>query len=353
MKSNKIVISVTKNGSVLGKKVADFIRADLKAPARFASQIGLDYGYDRPVALEIQGAFNRYEVLVLIMAAGIAVRSITPVIGNEQTDPAVIVMDEAGKFVLSLLLGRWGAANRIAEDLAEYTGGVPVITTASDVNNLPSLDSVARKYGLTVENPELLAEFSGAVINGEPVVIWDCWGIEENWPEHVRMVTGESLELADNEKLLVVIGYRDPLEIKSNTKVLALRPNNLVVGVGCCQGVPATRIIGAIRRYFRERSWSPSSIQSLATIDTLADEPGLMAAARELGVPLQVFEKEGLELVVDGLEKPNFLGITPGVGGVCEPAAILGSNHGQLIGAKQNLNQITVAAATIKERFRS
>ncbi|MGE5604103.1 MAG: cobalt-precorrin 5A hydrolase [Bacteroidota bacterium] len=353
MKSDKVVITVTKNGSLLGKKVAAFLKADLKVPARFALQTGIEYGYDRPVGLEIQAAFNRYEVLVLIMATSVAVRSIAPVIGNNQTDPAVIVMDEAGRFAISLLPGHWGGGDRIAEDLAKFTKGVAVNTTAFDVNNLQSLDLVARKYGLTLENLELPVKFSGAVINGDPVVIWDRWGINETWPENVRVVTGESLELADNEKLVVVIGYREPLGIKSDTKVFALRPSNLVVGVGCAQGVPGTRIIGAIRRYFRERNWSTRSIQSLATIDLQAEEPGLTAAVRELGVSLQIFKKEELDSVGDGLENSDLTQKNLGIGGVCEPAAILGSKHGKLIGAKQNLNQITVAVAAITERFQS
>ncbi len=351
MKSDKIVIAITKNGSILGKKLAEYLKADLKIPSRFASKNELEYGYDRPVALEIQEAFNHYQVLVLIMATGIAVRSIAPVIVHKQIDPAVIVMDEAGKFAISLLSGHWGGANRLAEDLAKHTSGAAVITTASDVNNLPSLDLVAQKYRLKIENSEILPSFSGAVVNGDPVVIWDRWGIKETWPENVRVETGESLNLVDTEKFLVVIGYQEAVGIQTNIRMLALRPSNLVVGVGCCKGVPGTRVIGAIRRYFRERNWSVRCIHSLATIDLKADEPGLKAAAQELGVPLRVFTKEELESVMVGLKKSDFVELTVGVGGVCEPAAILGSNHGKLIGAKQNLNQITVAVGAFEERF--
>ncbi len=351
MRSDKIVIAVTKNGSYLGKKLAAFLKADLKIPSRFASSTEFEYEYNRPVALEIQEAFNRYQALILIMATGIAVRGIAPVIANKQTDPAVIVMDEAGKFVISLLSGHWGGANRLAEDMAKHTGGAAVITTASDINNLPSLDMVAQKYGLKIENGELLPKFSGAVVNGDPIVIWNRWGIKERWPENVRMETGERLDLAGTEKLAVVIGYQEPEGIQNDIKILALRPSNLVVGIGCCQGVPGTRIIGAVRRYFRERNWSTRCIQSLATIDLKAVEPGLRAAAQEFGVPLQVFTKEELESVMEGLIKSDFVELTVGVGGVCEPAAILGSNHGKLIGAKQNLNQITIAVGAVAERF--
>lgn len=353
MKSDMIVIAVTKNGSGLGRKLAKYLKADLKIPCRFAMETEAGYGYDQLVALEIQAAFNQYQVLVLIMAAGLAVRAIAPVIGDKQTDPAVIVMDETGKFAVSLLSGHCGGANRLADDLAKYTGGTAVITTASDVNNLSSLDLIAQKYGLKIENGDLLAIFFGAVVNGDPVVIWDRLGLKETWPENVRVVTEENIELAGNERLAVVIGYQEPLGFQGDVKLLALRPNNLVVGVGCCQGVPGTRIIGAIRRYFRERNWSTRCIHSLATIDLRAEEPGLKAAVIEFGVPLKVFTKEELESAMEGLEKSDFGELTIGVGGVCEPAAILGSNRGTLIGAKQNFNQITVAVAGLIDCFRS
>lgn len=351
--SDKIVITVTNNGSILGKKLANYLKADLRIPRRFTVNTEIDYGYDRSVALEIQEAFNRYQVLILIMATGIAVRNIAPLLENKQIDPAVIVIDEAGKFVISLILGRWGGANRLAEEVANYTGGVAVITTASEVNNLPSLDRVAQKYDLIIENKELLPEFSGAVINGEPIVIWDRWGIKETWPDNIRVETGERFELTRVDKLLVVVGYQEPVEIRSFVKVLALRPNNLVVGIGCCQGLPGTRIVGAIRRYFREREWSVRSIQSFATIDLKANQSGINAAALEFGVPLQVFSKEELETGMKGLENSDYYESMMEEGGVCEPAAVLGSKLGKLIGVKQNLNQITLAVAAIREKYRS
>jgi cobalt-precorrin 5A hydrolase len=351
MQLDKIVIAVTKNGSVMGKKLASFLKADLRIPRRFTINTKFEYGYDRSVALEIQEAFNRYQVLILIMATGIAVRSIAPMLENKQIDPAVIVMDEAGKFVISLISGHREVVNRLAEEVANYTGGAAVITTASDVINLPSVDLMAAKYELMIENKELLPEFSSAVINGEPIVIWDRWGIKENWPDNIRVETGESFILTEADKLLVIVGYQEPLGIRSSIRILALRPNNLVVGVGYCQGVTGTRIVGAIRRYFRERNWSVRSIQSLATIDLNADEPGINSAVSDFGVPLQVYSKEELEVEMKGLEKSVYFESTKGVNEVCEPAAIIGSKLGKLIGTKQNLNQITVAVAAIKERI--
>lgn len=353
MKSNKIVITATKNGSVLGKKLANHLKADLRIPRRFLVKNEFDYGYDRSVALEIQEAFNRYQVLILIMATGIAVRNIAPMFENKQPDPAVIVIDEAGKFVISLISGRWGGANRLAEELANYTGGLPVITTASDVINLPSLDFVAQKYDLIIENKELLPEFSGAILNGEPIVIWDRWGIEETWPDNIRVETSERFDLTGVDKLLMVAGYQKPIEIHSSVKVLALRPNNLVVGVECCQGVSGTRITGAIRRYFRERDWSVRSIHSLAASDIKANESGINAAALEFGVPLQIFSKEEMETGMKEMGKFHFYKSTVEEGGACEPAAMLGSKLGKLIGVKQNLNQITLAVAAIREKYRS
>jgi cobalt-precorrin 5A hydrolase len=352
MKSDKIVIALTKNGSILGKKLANYLKADLRIPRRFIENDEYEYCYDRPVDLEIREAFKDYQRLILIMASEIAVRGIVPVINDKQTDPAVIVMDETGKYIISLLGGHWGEANRLAEELAKFTGGIAVITTAPVVNNLPGLDWLAKKYNLIVENKDLLPEFFGAIVNGEPVVIWDRWGIKEIWPDNVRVETGESFNLTEAEKLVVNVGYQEPVAIRSSVKILALRPSNLVVGVGCCEGVPGNRIIGAIRRYFRERNWSARSIHSLATIDLKSGEPGINMAAQEFGVPLRVFSKEELETINQGLQKTDIADSTGMMSEICEPAAILGANHGKLIGVKLDLNQITVAVAAIREKYR-
>ncbi|MGE5581491.1 MAG: cobalt-precorrin 5A hydrolase [Bacillota bacterium] len=350
MEKDYIVIALTKKGTELAKKLASHLKADIKVPRRFLTGDDQVPGYLGPVAEEIQAAFPKYSALILIMAAGIAVRSIAPVLKNKQTDPAVLVIDEEGRFVISLLSGHWGGANQLAAALAKFLKGTAVITTASDINELPSLDLLAKEQKMEIDRPDLLPKFSGAIVNGEPLVVWDHWGLELNWPENVRVVKEKPPQFTAEEKLLVIIGFKEAPVLPPGLNVLALRPRCLTVGIGCCKGVPGVRIGGAIRRYFREHYWSIRSLKAIATIDLKEEEPGLTEACKELEVPLVVFTREQLAKAMPGLKNSQFVLDTIGVGGVCEPAAILGAKNGKLIGAKQNLGQITVAVALDSSR---
>jgi cobalt-precorrin 5A hydrolase len=292
----------------------------------------------------------KYSALILVMATGIAVRSIAPVLRNKQIDPAVVVIDEEGRFVISLLSGHWGGANQLATTLAKHLKTTAVITTASDINELPSLDLLAEEHKLEIDHPDLLPKFAGAIVNGDPLVIWDHWGIELTWPDNVRIVKDKSPQFTPEEKLLVIIGYQEVQVFTSGMSVLSLRPDCLTVGIGCCQGISGARITGAIRRYFREHYWSTRSIRSINTIDLKQQEPGIIEACKELGVPLVAFTKEELQKVMPGLKDSQFVLDTIGVGGVCEPAAIMGTKKGKLIGPKQNMGQITVAVALDSSR---
>jgi cobalt-precorrin 5A hydrolase len=350
MEHDQIVIALTKKGSELAKKLAIHIKADLQVPHRFVTEEYLLPGFLGPVADEIQSAFAKYAALILIMATGIAVRSIAPVLQNKQTDPAVLVIDEEGRFVISLLSGHLGGANQLATTLAKYLKATAIITTASDINELPSLDLLAKEHKLEIDHPELLPKFSGAIVNGEPLVVWDHWGVELSWPENVRVVKDKLPQFTPEEKLLVIIGYQEAPSQVPGILTLALRPYCLAVGIGCCQGISGARIAGAIRRYFREHSWSTRSIRSINTIDLKEEEPGIIEACKELGVPMVTFTKEQLQKVMPGLKNSKFVFDTIGVGGVCEPSALMGTKNGKLIGPKLNMGQITVAVALDSSR---
>jgi len=103
--------------------------------------------------------------LIFIMAAGIVVRTIAPLIKDKKTDPAIVVLDEKGRFAISLLSGHIGGANEIAREIANFLGGDAVITTASDVNNLPSIDLWAEENNLIIEDWEMIPQISTRLLN--------------------------------------------------------------------------------------------------------------------------------------------------------------------------------------------
>ena len=87
----------------------------------------------------IEEAWERLDALICVMAAGIVVRHIAPLLRGKDKDPAVIVMDTRGQWAISLLSGHLGGANELAKQLAEVTGGHPVVTTATDVEGVAAL----------------------------------------------------------------------------------------------------------------------------------------------------------------------------------------------------------------------
>ena len=123
------------------------------------------------------------------MAAGIVVRSIAPHLKGKARDPAVVVVDEAGNFAISLLSGHQGGANRLARQVAQIIKGTPVITTASDLQGLPALDLAALRAGLAIENPAALSQVQMELLSGESLRLVDPDGfladLAEGYPERI------------------------------------------------------------------------------------------------------------------------------------------------------------------------
>ena len=110
--------------------------------------------------------FPLYRQHVFIAAAGIVVRAIAPHLRSKRVDPAVVALDQRGKHVVSLLSGHLGGANRLAEEVAAITGGVPVVTTATDTEGVVSIDLLAEEKGLVLSNPEAVKGVNMALLQG-------------------------------------------------------------------------------------------------------------------------------------------------------------------------------------------
>ncbi|HYH02653.1 MAG TPA: cobalamin biosynthesis protein, partial [Bacillota bacterium] len=229
--------------------------------------------------------------------------------------------------------------------LAESIGATAVLTSTVEKRKVPLLDDLAKQYKMNIESRDLIPKFTNALLNGEPVVIWDRWGLNVQWPENVRVETGVDLQFGNNEKLLLVIGYQNiPAIVPVKMQVMALRPVCLTVGIGCCKGVNGLRVIGAVRRYFREQNWSVKSIKQLVSVDMYADQNALADAGRDLGVSVIIFNvnefpKSGspLKIISNGPETEQ--------GQVAETVALLSAQQGQLIGIKRRIDQVSIAVA--------
>ncbi|KPI04600.1 precorrin-3B C17-methyltransferase [Actinobacteria bacterium OK074] len=241
--------------------------------------------YGGPVGEAVRAAFAECEQLVCFLATGAVVRLVAPLLSDKASDPGVVCVDEAGRFAVSLVGGHGGGANELAVEVGELLGAEPVVTTATDAVGVPGLDTL----GLPVEGD--VAGVSRALLDGEAVALV----AEVAWPLPPLPLTKGSAQQGS-----YTVRVTDRVVELAEREVL-LRPPSLVVGVGASKGAPVDEVLGLVEGTLREAGLSPASLAELATVDAKSDEPGLVAAAERLGVPLRTYSAGELAAV----EVPN------------------------------------------------
>ena len=298
----------------------------------------------------LQSAFNEHEALVCIMASGIVMRELAPLLKNKHSDPAVVVLDAEGRFVVSLLSGHEGGANALARQIAGITGGQAVITTASDVQNIPALDVIAQHYGWKLNPRSHLAAVMAALVNDDQVGLV----LDENYslpPELQKanfifcpdLSTARARHLVN---LVLLTSRRPPAEVWTEfSNVVVYHPPRFVVGVGCNRNTSAAEIHQAIQMTLSEADLALESVACLATITAKADEDGLLQVARMNDWPLEFVAPEQIQQL-RGLPNPSSAAQKAlGVQGVAEPCALIIAGSEKLLVEKRKFPNVTVAVA--------
>ncbi len=340
------VVALTRGGSRLAERIARLEECDVYL---FASRDGVSSLVSVHTFTSLSQLYPlilpRYRVVVMIMALGIVIRTIAPHLRGKDVDPAVLVLDEKGKFVISALSGHLGGANEIAQDLANKLGAVAVITTSTDVQGTTAVDSLARKLGWQVEPVAGLKRVNGAMANGEQVVFAsDCDYLvgREFYGHEVVPVTKR--EKGRGHAPLVIISNR---ERDRDGSYLYLRPKNLYLGVGCRRGVGVTQLLAAVHQTFDKYQLSVKSLREVTSCTVKEKEAGLQELAHHLGVPVRFYSPRELEETVRKyhLTGSSFVKTKIGVEAVCEPAAMRGAAAPRMTVTKQVFPGVTVAVA--------
>lgn len=304
-------------------------RENVHTLAKFAGAYGFT-AHDS-VKADMETLFARHEALIFIGAAGIAVREIAPYVKSKTEDPAVLVLDERGRFVIPILSGHIGGANALARRVAALIGATPVITTATDVNGKFACDAWAAEHDCAISSMPLAKEVSTVILTRE-IPVASEFSLPEKLPEGL---------IRDNSGVLgIYIGThtKEPF-----TKTLRLIPRIVTLGVGCRRGTPEETVFTAITEVLEQHEIDIRAVHRIASIDVKQDEQGLLACAKRLGVPAVFFSAEELNAVPGDFEESEFVRQTVGVGNVCERAAVCAG--GKLLARKIALNSVTVAAA--------
>ncbi|MGA9754536.1 MAG: cobalamin biosynthesis protein [Desulfobaccales bacterium] len=338
------ILALTPAGAALARRLARGIKeAQCWLPAAQAREPG-DQAFSR-LSEAFREAFAQGDNLVCIMAAGIVVRGSAPFLKGKDTDPGVVVVDEAGRFAISLLSGHLGGANELARKVARILGGTPVITTATDVQGLPALDVLAVEHGLTIENLPEVRTISMALLEGRPIRVVDpdnyLADMVSAYPE--RFAPEPDLDLALHAPgPTVYVGFR---ERPWPPEWLRLRPRNLVAGMGCHKGTPGDELIEFIKQSFQQAGLSLLSLRALATIEAKKEEPGLRMAARSLGVKFLWFTATELQEIPVPTPSPRVARHMK-VASVSEAAALKAGGV-ELIVPKRKAANATLAVARV------
>jgi len=324
--------------SLQGLKTADRICLALRgggndchvcAPQRLA---GGDVRVVTPPLADFVGPlFREMDALVFVSSCGIAVRAIAPHVRDKTTDPAVVAVDETARFVVPLLSGHIGGANKLAGLLAAALDAVAAVTTATDVNGKFSVDAWAAEKGLHIDSMPCAKAVSAAILEG-PVPLRSDFPIVGAPPPGVTL--GEAGPVG------ICVSWRKQ---KPFGETLLLVPGVIRLGIGCRRGTDMETIAAAVRETLELHRVHGRAVKCAASIDLKKDEPGLLAFGRTAGLPLEFYTAAELREIEGAFASSDFVKSVTGVDNVCERAALAGG--GELIIKKTAWNGVTVAAA--------
>ncbi len=322
--SSLTVFYLTRQGRALAERIVRHCPG--AARLRFSAQV-------------VKSRWAKGNSLVFIMATGIVVRTIAPFLKDKRIDPAVVVLDEGGEHAISLVSGHLGGANALARDIAKIVGAKPVLTTASDVGNLPALDTWASEQGLEIDEWSLVTRTAGRLVNRGFLKVYSDTPL--NLP--AAFYPARTPHSAD-----ILVSHSTDWKTDGRRAVLFLRPKDLVVGIGCNSGTPAEEIENAVRTSLDEENLSFLSLDRVATIDKKGGEEGLITFAGKHGLPMLTYAADDINRV-QGVTPSDAAQKATGAQAVAEPTALLASDHGRLLAGKKKIGNVTVAIAEKKK----
>lgn len=366
---------------------------------------GLEHGFEseKSDACEMDartrdaGTRHPCDAIIFVGATGIAVRAIAPFIHGKSVDPAVLVIDEAGRYVISLLSGHLGGANALARTAAALIEAEPIITTATDAESAFAVDTFAKENGFLLMDLRKAKAVSAKVLRGEKLRIYSDIPMERLVQRPARheaeLVPAQDIDRAD-----IIISYRsrilkeDASAAESVTSASALKlqllsgsestskvvetlqlsetPTTQVgaqeaqveaspiglrliakrvhVGLGARKGVTQAEVAAAVATCLEDADIDPRAVVALASIDLKKQEAGILAYSYESGVPFVTYTAEELRTVEGAFAGSSFVQSVTGVANVCERAAAYAagrSGHAEVLVHKTIHGNVTTAVA--------
>ncbi len=315
------IFTLTKGALELGKKIKSTTSYDLFGHKKYIRD---NISIEGSLKEELAKVFDKYDSLIFIMASGIVVRVIKDLIKSKDKDPAVVVIDEGGHFVYSLLSGHLGGGNKLAKKISEIIGATPVISTASDITNKIAVDTIAMEINGKIKDLKKATKVTSLIVNNEKV--------------NLLMPSNLVINNKDNSAGAIIISNRENIEISQ------IYPKNLVVGIGCRKDTKFEDLLYVLNNLFERFNLSKKSIKYLVTVDIKKDEKGLVQLSKHFEKELKIIDKSEIKKVEENFIGSDFVKEQIGVRAVSAPCAFLASSkNGQFIIEKFNYNGITIS----------
>ncbi|MGJ7919224.1 cobalt-precorrin 5A hydrolase [Neobacillus sp. LXY-4] len=352
------VVAITKHGTDIARRLGKaFQNADVYYMSKHAKgdeqRLGIQT-FTGSVRLLFPALFQSYQGLIIIISLGAVVRMIAPLLKDKKTDPAVVVIDDKGENVISVLSGHLGGANELTREVAAVLAARPIITTASDVQQTIPVDLFGKRFGWVWESAEKLTPVSAAVVNEESIAIVQESGEREWWtydrplPEQFSLYSSVEEALQKPHGAALVISHR--ILSETENEILAngvlYRPKVLALGIGCNRGTSAAEIDAVITETLAELKFAKKSVKAICTIDLKKDEIGLLEVVEANGWEFVYYSPNQLN-TIQCQEPSETVYKYTGAYGVSEPAALLYSGAQKLELVKKKSGNVTISVAVI------
>ena len=355
------IIALTRNGARMARTLAGSLDRDhaLFIDRRFRKDDDSGEAFDLPLRPVVKRAFAGYSSLVLFLSAGASIRLLAPLLESKQIDPAVVCVDDAGSFCVSLISGHVGGADQLAQEVAVCLGARAIVTSASHASGTLAVDLLGREFGWRLKaDATTITRASAAVINSQPIGIWQGAGEPGWWPDGKPLpgniavyATLEDLAASACATALIISDTTSDLETLLADKITVVyRPRSLVIGMGCRRGVPVEELESLLAEALRENGLSAECLAEIATAEIKRGEPGLEQLAERHGVPLSFLQANELNAVFETnpgaiTSKSERAHGLVGVWGVAEPAALLTAGASELLVNRKKTTRATIAIA--------
>ncbi len=286
----------------LGEAAQLWIAPKLQAEA---ADLNLNYRlYDTSLATFLQTHWQAYEGFVFCLASGAVVRLIAPLLTDKATDPAIVVVDQSGKFAISFCGGHQGGGDRLTQRISQLLGTQPVLTGAASTLDLPSIDTLGEPFGWQRGSGDWTG-VSAAIARQQPVQVLQEAGTtlwQDNLPANHPFQFGfpefaDRNNQADPQARIWISPIQRTFAPDTALPKVQWHPRVLWIGIGCERGTNKGLIAYAVEKVCQEHHLALGAIAGVATLDLKADEAGLLEFVQEKNWPLRCYSARTLKKI--------------------------------------------------------